>query len=146
MLKQKLLLIFLLVSIGACAANTQKRDSVEMSERDPFVEENIEGFHFFEVSTYSGQIEHEVFSESNNYRAFSTCDFQCNIFVEDIKNEILYQLDAPSFIPGRPFSNLEWTSLVVLEFRQASQPHHAVYYIVDVKKHELINAFPEYLP
>lgn len=146
MLKQTFLLAFLLMSLGACTAVAENNDSTEMDERAPFLEENIEGFQIFEVSTYSGQIEHEVFNESNNYRAFSTCDFHCNIFVEDIKNEIFYQLDAPSFIPGRPFSNLEWTSSNVLEFRQATQPHHAIYYIIDVKKPELINAIPEYLP
>ncbi|WP_420630204.1 hypothetical protein [Candidatus Leptofilum sp.] len=146
MLKQMFLLIFLLISLGACAVIVQNNDSSDTNEGDLFLEENIEGFRIFEVSTYSGQIENELFNESNNFRAFFTCDFHCNIFVEDIKNEILYQLDAPSFIPGRPFSNLEWTSATILEFRQATQPHHAVYYIIDVKKQELINAIPEYLP
>lgn len=111
-----------------------------------FFRENAEGFQMIETTIYSEQNEEVVVNTKSTFRAFYQCGDFCTIFVEDISVEKVYKLQAPSFIPGRPFSNLVWKDDTILEFDQSTQPHQAVHYVVDVENQKLINAYPFPVP
>lgn len=88
------------------------------------------------------ELESLVVNQKDTFQAFFVCDPDCKIFIEDLKTNQIYQLEAPSFLPTRPFSELVWVTSDILVFDQWTQPHYGVHYAVDVAKGELILASP----
>lgn len=81
-------------------------------------------------------------NQQGTLRAFSLCERDCEIFIEDLETNRTYQLEAPSFLSTRPFSDLVWIANDILIFDQWTQPHYGVHYAVDVVNRELILASP----
>jgi hypothetical protein len=119
---------------------------IEDQHDDPntlFFRQNAEGFRMEEVPYPVGGIERErVVNHTESLIAFTLCDEFCGVFVEDISANRVYELKAPSFIPGRHFLNLVWIQEKILAFDQSTQPHLRIHYVVDVEEQELINVYP----
>ena len=110
---------------------------------------NAAGFKIVEVSVKPGpKRENVTGNQDKTFQAFFTCDQTCRMFFEELAVGHIYELQAPSFSPGRPFSDLVWVTNEILVFDQWAQPHHGVHYAVDVKEKKLILAspFPDQLP
>ncbi len=104
-----------------------------------FFQENAEGFQMEETLPPARRDESLV-NMTESLEAFTFCAEFCGVFVEEISTKRVYELNAPSFIRGRPFSNLDWIQDKVLAFDQSTQPHQRIHYIVEIEKKELINA------
>jgi hypothetical protein len=96
-----------------------------------------------------GEQEHyvEAINSQASFLAFSGCTDKCRVFVADILENQVYELEAPSLTPSRPIINLVWATDDILVFDQWSQPHHGVHYAVNVSDQALLLAapFPDWL-
>lgn len=92
--------------------------------------------------------ESAITNQDETFRAFSTCDQTCRVLFDEISTSKRYELQASSFLPGRPFSDLVWIAGEILVFDQWTQPHHGVHYAIDVREKKLILAspFPDEVP
>lgn len=79
---------------------------------------------------------------AKDHVAATYCMESCEIVVFQEGNTRTRKLNSTSFSPGRPFSNLQWLSDEVLAFKQWSQPHHGLYYEVNITTEELIKVIP----
>jgi len=111
--------------------------------------QNLEGFKIEGASINLGtQMDEIVINPAQTLRSFSTCNRTCHVYFEDTATGKVYEIQMPSFLPGRPFSALVWVTDEVLVFDQWTQPHHGVHYAVNVREKKLILAspFPDQLP
>jgi hypothetical protein len=111
--------------------------------------QNLEGFKIEEASIKPEmQADEVVVNPAQTLRAFSSCKRTCHIYFEDSSAGKVYEIQMPSFLPGRPFSSLVWVTDEVLVFDQWTQPHHGVHYAVNVREKKLVLAspFPDQLP
>jgi hypothetical protein len=74
--------------------------------------------------------ENVVLNPSQTYRAFTVCDEQCGIYVEQSEDNRLYELRGP-FLPWRPFSGLTWLNDNILAFDQWSNPDYGIHYQIN---------------
>ncbi len=86
--------------------------------------------------------EGNVMNESKALHAFTTCNEVCRIFVQDLVKGEVYELHAPSFILGRPFSDLVWIDDRILIFDQWTQPYYGMHYAVNVPERKMLLASP----
>ena len=106
-------------------------------------QQNAAEFKMVAVSVGSNlQQENITTNQIKTFRAFSTCDQMCRMFVEELSTGPLYELHTPSFSPGRQFSDLVWVANDILVFDQWTQPNHGVHYSVDVRGRKLLLASP----
>lgn len=105
--------------------------------------QNISEFRLTESTLAPGtEQEGVVINQQKTFQAFFACNPDCKIFIEDLKTNQIYQLEAPSFLPTRPFSELAWVTSDILVFDQWMQPHYGVHYAVDIAEGKLILASP----
>jgi len=92
--------------------------------------------------------ENSVINQPSSFRAFSGCNPNCGIYLENLKTNEIYQFYAPSFLSSRPFQDLVWLSDHIIIFDQWTQPHHGVHFAINVREGKLILAspFPDKLP
>lgn len=86
-------------------------------------------------------------NHSETYRVFTTHETAFSIFVEDIKEGTIMEIQGfPSL--WRPFSDFFWLTDDILVFDRWSSPHYGIHYVVDVRERKLIAAaaFPDQMP
>ena len=105
--------------------------------------QNADGFKITEVSV-APDLSHEqaTLNQDGTLEAFTTCDQSCRILFKELETGHIYEIQAPSFSPARPFSGPVWITSDILIFDQWSQPHYGVHYAVDVRDKKLILASP----
>jgi hypothetical protein len=161
-MRARLLLVWVLSLLTACAGanNTVATLAPPATLPDPHHHvvdvnnnslgpQNLEGFKIEETPIKpEAQMDEITVNPSKTLRAFSSCTRTCHVYFEDSSVGKVYEIQMPSFLPGRPFSSLVWVTDEILVFDQWTQPHHGVHYAVNVREKKLILAspFPDHLP
>lgn len=79
--------------------------------------------------------------EKNDLTIASFCQSTCDVFVI-FPNERVLRLSSPSFAENRPFTAFVWVSTGVVSFEQWTEPHHGVFYKIDVLQGALLDMVP----
>ncbi len=154
------LLLILGISFLAACANPSKTPTATATLPDPhhhvddinnnsLWQQNLEGFKIEESSIEPEQQKDNItVNPSRTMQAFSSCNHACHVFFEDLSAGKVYEIQMPSFLPGRPFSSLDWVTDEVLVFDQWTQPHYGVHYAINIHEKKLVLAspFPDKLP
>jgi hypothetical protein len=81
-------------------------------------------------------------SPDRSFRVFKVSDPHHRLLVQRHASEQLRELDAPSFLPERPYEALVWMDVAILVFDQRRTPHDSIHYVVDVAAEQLLQAAP----
>ncbi len=81
-------------------------------------------------------------SPERSFRVFTPCDPRCRLLVRGGASPRLREIQAASFLPGRPFNRLVWLDRTILVFDQAVGPRQGIHYAVDVSAEQLLQAAP----